>query len=77
MRLLPHPLHPHARPGGEVIGRLPEQMPYLEWRHSDYTEERSCQSCHMPALEEPAELTSVLGKERDGFSRHVFGAATS
>jgi hypothetical protein len=58
---------------GQVIGELPEQVMYLEWKHSAYrTEERSCQSCHMPVVREPMPITSVLGKPRDGFSRHTF-----
>ena len=37
-------------PDGRVIGSLPEQMNYQEWRHSSYfQEQRGCQSCHMPA----------------------------
>jgi hypothetical protein len=68
-----HTLYTHTLgPGGEVVGELPEQMPYLEWRHSAYRETRSCQSCHMPALDDPMPLTGVLGLEREGFSRHVF-----
>src|SRR5262245_40917126 len=59
-------------PRGEVIGQLPEQMPYLEWRHSAFREEKSCQACHMPAVEEETPITSVLGQPRKGFSRHVF-----
>ena len=36
-------------PDGAIIGSLPEQMPYQEWRHSAFeAERRSCQSCHMP-----------------------------
>ena len=35
---------------GDVVGELPEQMPYLEWLHSDFREEKSCQDCHMPAV---------------------------
>jgi hypothetical protein len=57
---------------GEVVGRLPEQMPYLEWRHSSFRSERSCQSCHMPEVEEDTRIASVLGDPRPGFSRHVF-----
>ncbi|MCI0723263.1 MAG: cytochrome c family protein, partial [Acidobacteria bacterium] len=59
-------------PDGEVIGELPEQMPYREWLHSDYREQKSCQSCHMPAVTEEIPITSVLGEPRAGFSRHVF-----
>jgi len=57
---------------GEPIGELPEQVPYLEWLNSSYRETASCQSCHMPELEEEAAITSVLGQPRPNFSRHVF-----
>jgi hypothetical protein len=58
---------------GQVIGSLPEQMNYQEWRHSAFYEERrSCQSCHMPRAAGPVRVSSVLGDERDGLSRHAF-----
>jgi len=59
-------------PRGESIGRLPEQAMYLEWRHSEFRDQRSCQSCHMPIVEEETRIASVLGEPRPGFSRHVF-----
>jgi hypothetical protein len=59
-------------PEGQVIGELPEQVPYQEWLHSDYRETKSCQSCHMPAVAEEMPITTVLGKPRDGLARHVF-----
>ena len=59
-------------PGGKEIGELPEQVPYQEWLHSEYREKRSCQSCHMPVVEEDVAITSVLGQPRAGVSRHVF-----
>jgi hypothetical protein len=60
-------------PDGAVIGSLPEQMNYQEWRHSAFDEEgRSCQSCHMPRLPGPVRVASVLGDYRDGLSRHTF-----
>jgi hypothetical protein len=62
-------------PGGKVIGRLPEQVPYQEWLHSDYKETRSCQSCHMPIVAEPAPITRVFGELRDTMARHVFVGA--
>lgn len=62
-------------PGGQVIGRLPEQVPYQEWLHSDYKETRSCQSCHMPVVSEPAPITRVFGEAREGVARHVFVAS--
>lgn len=59
-------------PEGEVIGTLPEQVPFLEWRHGAYVDTQSCQSCHMPQLNHPMAITSVLGQPRKDFSRHVF-----
>ncbi|MCX6627902.1 MAG: multiheme c-type cytochrome [Candidatus Solibacter sp.] len=58
--------------GGAEIGELPEQVPYQEWLHSEYREKRSCQSCHMPVVNEDVAITSVLGQARAGVSRHVF-----
>ncbi|HKL27564.1 MAG TPA: hypothetical protein VJ910_15170 [Desulfuromonadales bacterium] len=68
-----HTLYTHARGAdGAKVGTLPEQMPYLEWRHSAYPTERSCQSCHMPVLDQPMAISGPLGKDRQGFSQHVF-----
>jgi len=57
---------------GNEVGRLPEQVPYLEWRHSEYRATRSCQDCHMPVVEEDTAISSVLGQPRPGLSQHVF-----
>jgi hypothetical protein len=57
---------------GRGIGELPEQVPYLEWLHSDYHEKRSCQSCHMPKIFEDTAISSILGAPRRGASRHSF-----
>jgi hypothetical protein len=58
---------------GEVVGELPEQMPYLEWQHSAFRiETRSCQSCHMRAVTEEMPISSVLGQPRQGLARHAF-----
>jgi hypothetical protein len=59
-------------PAGRPVGRLPEQVPFLEWQHSAYKDTRSCQDCHMPAVGEPTPIASVLGQPRDGLSRHTF-----
>jgi len=68
-----HTLYTHALgPKGEVLGELPEQVPYLEWRHSAFREEQSCQACHMPEIAEPTRIASVLGEERTGARRHTF-----
>lgn len=57
---------------GKVIGELPEQVPYQEWLHSDYKTTRSCQSCHMPLVEEDVPASSVFGVPRPGVRRHTF-----
>ncbi|PWT80632.1 MAG: hypothetical protein C5B57_11940 [Blastocatellia bacterium] len=62
-------------PDGTVVGHLPEQMPYQEWLHSDFKDKRSCQSCHMPVINEDVPITRVFGMPRPGVSRHVFVAA--
>lgn len=60
-------------PNGNVIGELPEQVPFQEWKHSAYAgEERSCQSCHMPVVQDDTPIASVLGAPRKGFARHTF-----
>jgi hypothetical protein len=68
-----HTLYTTARgPRGELVGSLPEQVPYLEWQHSAYRLERSCQSCHMPEVAQSTAVASVLGEPRQGLSRHTF-----
>ena len=60
-------------PDGKAIGELPEQVMFLEWKHSAYNaEQKSCQSCHMPVVQEDTPVASVLGQPRSGFARHVF-----
>ena len=78
-----HTLYTEAfGPNGEVIGSLPEQMPYLEWRHSAFARPpalskanteggRSCQSCHMPDVENTP-IASVLGEPRERLAQHTF-----
>ena len=58
---------------GKQAGVLPEQVPYQEWQHSDYTKTNSCQSCHMPIVQGDAPLTSTLGKTHTNeVPRHIF-----
>ena len=57
---------------GKKIGSLPEQMPYLEWQHSDYPGRYTCQECHMPLVNEVVHVSSVLGAPRSGMHQHVF-----
>ena len=69
-----HTLVTAARgPDGAIIGSLPEQMPYQEWRHSAFdAEQRSCQSCHLPRVDGPVRIASVLGEERPSLAQHAF-----
>jgi len=62
-------------PDGKPSGQLPEQMPYLEWQHSDYRDKQTCQQCHMPAVGEPVAVASLLGKPREGVRLHTFTGA--
>jgi hypothetical protein len=60
---------------GRRVGTLAEQMPFLEWRHSAYRTERSCQSCHMPlvvAAGDSVPITAVQGPPRPDVRRHWF-----
>ena len=59
-------------PGGQVIGQLPEQMPYQEWLASEFKEQKSCQNCHMPVVEEETRIAVTLGLPREKMGRHVF-----
>ena len=59
-------------PDGQVIGSLPEQMPYQEWYASDYREKQSCQNCHMPVVQEPVRITTRSASSAKGVSRHTF-----
>jgi hypothetical protein len=52
------------------IGELPEQMPYLEWQHSDYAATKSCQACHMAEVQGETPVTAVFGELHPGARRH-------
>jgi len=67
-----HTLYTEAYRGKTVVGRFPEQVPYLEWQHSSYRQTASCQSCHMPVPDSPAPIASVLGFDRADFAQHTF-----
>ncbi len=71
-----HTLITHALgEDGREIGSLPEQVPYQEWLHSDYANERTCQSCHMPAVSQATPIARVLAAPRPGAAHHEFVAA--
>src|SRR3984893_9245637 len=61
--------------GGKEIGTFPEQMPYLEWLHSDYPRRLSCQGCHMPEVQGDPPIAAVLGVLRQGVRQHTFVCA--
>jgi hypothetical protein len=50
-------------------------MVYQEWQHSEFRTQRTCQSCHMPAVEEDTAVTRILGSPRPDAKRHQFVAA--
>jgi len=71
-----HTLHTHALDAkGETEASLPEQVPYQEWLHSAYSTTQSCQSCHMPRVDEPRRISRVFGPPRTGMAQHSFVAA--
>lgn len=71
-----HTLYTHTRgEDGEIIGEFPEQVPYLEWRHSSFVNDQSCQSCHMPVVQDSVPISSVWGEPRADVSRHSFRGA--
>lgn len=73
-----HTLITHSLDGeGRVIGELPEQVPYHEWRHSAYRQTTPCQSCHMPVVEGEVPITTVMGQPRPNVSRHEFRGGNS
>lgn len=57
---------------GKERGRLAEQVPFLEWKHSVYPATNGCQSCHTPVVAEPIATASVLGQPRERLARHDF-----
>lgn len=68
-----HTLFTHALdPEGNEVGELPEQTPYLEWLHSDYPGQKTCQDCHMPPVEGEAPVSGVLPNPRAEVNRHIF-----
>ncbi len=68
-----HTLFTHALDAdGNDAGELPEQAPYLEWLHSDYPGEQTCQDCHMPVIEGEVAVSGVLPNPRTDVNQHVF-----
>jgi hypothetical protein len=68
-----HTLFTHALdPQGNEVGELAEQVPYLEWKHSIYPGQATCQDCHMPVVEGEAPVSGVLPNPRTEVNRHSF-----
>jgi len=68
-----HTLFTHALdPDGNEVSELPEQTPYLEWLHSDYPGQQTCQDCHMPVIEGEVAVSGVLPNPRTDVNQHVF-----
>ncbi len=68
-----HTLFTHALdPEGNEAGVLPEQTPYLEWKHSSYPGEKTCQNCHMPVVEGEVSVSGVLPNPRSEVNQHIF-----
>jgi len=64
---------PYVDEDGEVAGTFPEQVPYLEWQHSDYQETHVCQDCHMPAAQGRVVIANAGGgPPRSPFAQHRF-----
>jgi hypothetical protein len=66
----------HVDESGELVGRFPEQTPYLEWLNSVYpTDGQSCQYCHMKSVSEPMKISvrpPSLNTFRSPVWRHQF-----
>jgi hypothetical protein len=60
---------------GKPVGEFPEQVPYLEWSHSEYAQQgKHCQDCHMPRLDTPVKVSSRPPwlEGREPFWKHQF-----
>ncbi len=62
---------------GEVAGLFPEQMPYIEWLASEYTNLKSCQDCHMPEVSGEVVLSVTGSPARSNVSRHSFAGGNT
>ena len=63
-------------PDGSVIGRLPEQVPYQEWLHSEFREHAELPGMpHAGHQGEGRRSRGCSAIPREGVSRHTFVAA--
>jgi hypothetical protein len=63
---------PYLDTNGEVAGEFPEQMVYFEWENSVYAQTESCQSCHMPLVDENIRISTVMGQPKPYLRLHTF-----
>lgn len=65
---------PYLDSEGNILGTFPEQTPYLEWKHSNFSTNVMCQTCHMLTATGPASLTNLpsMYVERSPFYQHYF-----
>lgn len=65
----------------EGVAHFAEQASYTEWLQSDFAlggpKEASCQSCHMPKLDEDVIISEGAGGPRPDFSEHSFLGANT
>ena len=62
---------------GKPAGRLPEQVPFFEWKHSVYSGQQTCQGCHMDAVPGAAPITSIHAQNHEGVKRHTFSGGNA
>ena len=62
---------------GEIAGLFPEQMPYIEWLASEYSDNQPCQDCHMPEAQGKVVLSITNSPGRGQFSQHSFAGGNT
>lgn len=74
-----HAISQDGEPLGDVV--FAEQAIYTEWENSDFAtggpQEASCQSCHMPKLEQDVYISQGAPDKRPDFSEHTFLGANT
>jgi len=70
---------PFVDEDGDVQGTFPEQAPFLEWLNSDYSDDTTCQSCHMPVAEGSVKIANMPPSVelRSPFHQHFFVGGNS
>jgi hypothetical protein len=64
---------PYVKSDGIIAETLfPEQMPYLEWLASDYSDSASCQDCHMPKAPGQAQISNISQAAYENVALHTF-----